>query len=428
MEAAGMGYAWARTLAAAIAIAVVAAIPAQAANYPNGGSDFAASAQGWVDSGESCSNATLCSTSAHHDPSVGNPAGSLAVQMNVIANLGGSFTGTGTWTSPVFTVPAGGAVTGATFQYDRQLTAGGLVTLTLEGDVRVELVDLAGGAPTVVLDETLISSNSTFSTRGVGVPASAVTAGHSYQLRILSSITAAVSLGVAALDTTRFDNVVLAVDQAADNGNGGDGGGGGGGTGPVVKSFRTDSQITALFARYNENAEFGRGPGGSLVAREHCTIIGTSRADRITGTSGNDVICGLGGNDVIDGAGGIDIIDGANGKDRLGGGPAKDKLIGLRGNDRLNGNAGDDHVGGGASRDRVAGAAGADRIGGGSGRDALVGGAGRDQLSARDRTRDSVDGGAGRDQASVDRLSRRGKPGRAALRRVDRVRRVERMS
>jgi hypothetical protein len=57
-----------------------------------------------------------------------------------------------------------------------------------------------------------------------------------------------------------------------------------------------------------------------------------------------------------------------------------------------------------------------------------LGGAGRDQLSARDRTRDSVNGGAGRDRATVDRLARRGRPGRAALRRVDKVRRVERMS
>jgi Ca2+-binding RTX toxin-like protein len=413
---------WARTLAAAIAIAMAVAIPAQAANYPSGGSDFAGDAQGWVGSGASCSldaGTGLCTTTLLYEAGVGNPPGSITVRMNVTANLLGVFAGTGTWTSPSFTIPAGQPVTGATFQYDRQLAPGGLVNLDPESEVTVTLVDL-NGPDTELPPETLTDADSAWAARGVGVPAGALVEGHSYQIQIVTETsTPTASLGILGQDNTRFDNVVLAVDQATGGGGQGSGGGGGeqGGTTPIVsegvtvtKSFRSDSQISALFGRYDEGTLVGRGPGGSLVPLSACTIVGTARADRITGTRGNDVICGLGGNDVINGAGGVDIIDGANGRDRLLGGPARDKLIGLRGNDRLYGNAGNDRVGGGAGRDRMVGAGGGDRF------------------KARDRTRDSVNGGKGRDRATVDRLARGTRRSRGALRRADRVVRVERVS
>jgi Ca2+-binding RTX toxin-like protein len=406
-----MGY-WARTPAAAIAIALAVAIPAQGASYPSGGSDFAANEQGWAPSNASCTPSTgsVCTTTVQHDPAAGNPAGSLTVEMDVTANVLGTFEGTGTWTSPVFTIPAGQTVTGATFQYDRQLDGGGLLSLAPESDVTVTIVDL-NGPDAALPTETL--TDGAFATRGVGVPAGAIVDGHTYQLQIVTTARAAsASLSVAGQDNTRFDNVVLAVDQAASGG-----GGGQGGTTPIVsegvtvtKSFRTDRQINALFGRYDEGTKVGSGPGGSLVALRDCTIVGTARADRITGTRGNDVICGLGGNDVIKGAGGVDIIDGANGKDRLSGGSARDKLIGLRGNDRLKGNAGNDRIGGGAGRDRLNG----DR--------------GKDRIAARDRTRDRVNGGKGRDRATVDRIARGARRTRAALRRADRVVRVERVS
>jgi Ca2+-binding RTX toxin-like protein len=337
--------------------------------------------------------------------------------MSATANLGGTFVGGATWTSPEFSLPDGQAVTAATFQYDRQLAPGSLLNLAPESTVTVELVDVTAGSVTTLLTEELTSADAAFATRGVGAAAGAVVDGHNYRLRIATSTTTGTAaIGVLGEENTRFDNVVLAVEQGATEA--------GGGTTPivspgvtVVKRFRSATEMAALFRRFDERTEVGHGPGGSLVPVDLCTVVGTPGADRIKGTSGNDVICGLGGNDVIAGGGGIDIVDGANGNDRLSGGSGKDKLIGLRGKDRLNGNAGNDRVGGGAGSDRVRGAAGRDR---------LSGGGGRDRLFARDRRRDTVDGGKGRDRATVDRLARGARRTKAALRRTDRVRRVER--
>ncbi len=340
--------------------------------------------------------------------------------MAATANLGGVFTGAGTWTSPAFTVPAGQAVMGATFSYDRQLAAGGLLSLASESTVTVKLVDVTSSTTTTLLNEVLTTADSSFATRGAGAPAAAFVDGHSYRLTIeTTTTTTTASIGVVGQENTRFDNVVLAVERAT---------GGGGLEGrrnhadrlrgvTVVKGFRSDTEIASLFRRFNENTEVGHAPGGSLIPLDLCTVVGTAGTDRIKGTSGNDVICGLGGNDVVYGRGGIDIVDGANGSDRLSGGSGGDKLIGLRGNDRLNGNAGADRVGGGDGRDRVRGGAGKDRLGGGSG---------NDRMSARDRTRDTVDGGKGKDRATVDRLARGARRTKAALRRTDRVRRVGR--
>ena len=85
--------------------ALIAAAPAQAApvTYPGGGSSFATDAQGWTGTGASCTGtaATLvCDASNEYDPGVGNPPGSIATRTDVTLNLGGVFTGTGTWVSP----------------------------------------------------------------------------------------------------------------------------------------------------------------------------------------------------------------------------------------------------------------------------------------------------------------------------------------
>ena len=198
-------------------------------------------------------------------------------------------------------------------------------------------------------------------------------------------------------------------------------------------SLSTD-EIVDLFEEIEQNREAGSGPGGALVPRSECTIIGTPNDDRIEGTPGNDVICGFGGNDVIAGGPGIDLIDGANGNDRVRAGSGKDMLLGLRGSDRLKGEAGDDTASGGAGDDGVRGASGADTLDGGSGNDRLGGGpgsdvirgaSGGDRINARDRRRDTVNGGSGEDRATVDGLGGgRHQPGPPP---EDRVRGVERL-
>jgi Ca2+-binding RTX toxin-like protein len=452
-----VGSSW-RALSGAVAavacVALLAAAPVQAAttSHPAGGSDFSTDAQGWAGSDTSCSPAVgvLCSASTPYEPGVGSPAGSISMRVDVVVNTVGSFQGAGTWTSPPFTVPAGQEVTGATFRYDRQLDVGGLLDLQPQSTITVTLVDQGAGSTATLLSEQLGAAD-VLARRGVGVAADAVVAGQTYRLRIDTSTTSSVAgVGVVGQANTRFDNIALAVDQASSDSGGG--GGTPGGSTPIVSPGVTIAsgplsslQIGSLFGRFDENTEVGRGPGGPLVPPAQCTIVGTAGPDRITGTRGNDVICGLGGNDVLAGAGGIDVIDGAGGNDRLSGGSAKDQLIGLRGKDRLGGGAGNDRIGGGAGRDRVSGSAGADRLGGGSGKDALRGargndrltagkgrdrilaGPGRDRISARDRRRDVVDGGKGRDRATVDRRARGARSTRGNLRRVDRVRRVERL-
>jgi hypothetical protein len=422
-----MGY---RILVAAALAAAAAAVPAQGATtYPPAANDFATSSQGWVGSATSCSLAPglLCTASNVYEPSAGNPPGSIATRVDVTVNALGAFTGSGTWTSPAFTVSPGRAVSGATFAYDRQLDPGGLVTLAPQSTVTVRLLDETAGGQTTLLSENLAAANAAFSTRGVGVPAGAVVEGHTYRLQIQTTTrSTVVGVGVVGQANTRFDNVTLVVAS-------GDGGSGGGSTPlvsdgvTVVKGFRTHEQIDSIWRRFSEAAEVGHRAGGSLIPRKYCTVIGTPRADRIRGTRGNDVICGLGGNDVIDGGGGIDIIDGGSGSDRIAGGSAKDKLIGLRGNDRLNGGRGNDRLGGGAGRDRVSGTSGNDRVRGGRGRDRIFGGVGRDFIHARDRTRDLVDGGKGRDRAKLDTATRGARHTKALLRRSDRWRHIEKI-
>jgi Ca2+-binding RTX toxin-like protein len=420
-----MGY---RSLLVGIAMAAATAAPAQAATtYPSAANDFATGTQGWAGSAASCSPAgtSLCSTSNVYESGAGNPPGSISTRVTVTLNAAGVFSGSGTWTSPAFTVTPGRSVSAATFGYDRQLDSGSLATLGLESQVTVRLVDQTAGGQTTLLSETLAAANAAFSNRGIGVPPDAVVAGHTYRLQIQTvTRSTVVRVGTLGDANTRFDNVALAVVQGND----------GAGTTPVVsdgvtfvKGLRTRSQIDSIWRRFSESAEVGHRAGGSLIPRKYCTIIGTPHADRIRGTRGSDVICGLGGKDVINGAGGVDLIDGGNGNDRIAGGAARDKLIGLRGSDRLNGGRGNDRVGGGAGRDRVSGASGNDRVRGGRGRDRILGGAGRDRIYARDRTRDLVNGGKGRDRAKLDAGARGARHTKAMLRHIDRRRHVEKL-
>lgn len=144
----------------------------------------------------------------------------------------------------------------------------------------------------------------------------------------------------------------------------------------------------------------------TAASGERCTIVGTSRADRLVGTPGRDVICGLGGDDVIDGRGGNDIIDGGKGNDRLRGGSGKDRVIGGAGRDKISGGTGADRLVGGTGNDTIRGESGSDAllgsdgsdvISGGSGADTVTGGAGHDDLSGGTGN-DKVSGGSGNDE------------------------------
>ncbi len=403
--AGGLGLA---TVACAAALALAGQAQAATTAYPSGGSGFDGGAQDWGGSDATCTiPLLLCSTANEYAPDVGNPPGSIATVVEPPAVAVGLLTGSGTWTSPAFTLPTDQAIQGATFSYDRRFDAGGLLTLSPTSTVEVSLIDETTGTATSLLTDALTADNDAFA--AANAPA-AVVAGRTYRIR-LDTVTSAV-LGVGLLDgpaPTYFDNVALTVQASAPGGGGGDNGNGGdGGNSPgvtVVRGPYGDSEIASIVKRFDIDADSGNGRDGSLIPLELCTILGTSGPDRIAGTQGNDVICGLGGDDVISGVGARDAIDGADGDDRLSGGIGDDLLLGLRGNDRLDGGGDSDRIGGGAGNDRIEAGNGADVASGGAGNDAVGGEAGHDTLrglAGNDRINggpgnDRLDGGAGAD-------------------------------
>jgi len=423
---------WRAAAALIVGAALGASAPAQAATYPQaGGSTFEADAQGWSSLRAECSAASgtaACTQENAHDAQDGNPPGAIVARTRVIANAGQLFHGDSTWRSPSFVAQASSGT--GVLQYDRRFEVEGLVALSPQTSVEALVVNEATGAAQSLGSESLTDADSTFVSRRLTVPANTLVAGRSYRIELRSSTTTNTArLGLLGTAEVEYDNIRLGLPDPA----GTAGSGGVTFPAPPVGSRAIDQ----LIQRLSLSTEVGRGTGGSLVPLARCTIVGTPGRDRIRGSRGNDVICGLGGNDSISGGRGRDIIDGGNGNDRLTGAAGADLLLGLRGRDRLGGGAGKDRIGSGAGSDRARGGAGADRVlgvsgadrlrgdaandrlNGGRGKDRLAGGPGRDRLAARDRKPDRVDGGRGRDRASVDRR-RNGK-------RVDRVRRVERM-
>ncbi|WP_308380028.1 calcium-binding protein [Streptomyces sp. ISL-43] len=94
-----------------------------------------------------------------------------------------------------------------------------------------------------------------------------------------------------------------------------------------------------------------------------CTIVGTSRVDRLSGTGGRDVICALGGDDTVRAHGGDDTVYAGPGNDSVNGGAGNDTLIGGSGSDTLTGGPGSD------SLDTVDAVSGNDTANGGPGTD-----------------------------------------------------------
>jgi hypothetical protein len=118
-----------------------------------------------------------------------------------------------------------------------------------------------------------------------------------------------------------------------------------------------------------------------------CTIVGTSKSEKLTGTPKADVICGLGGNDTINGLGGNDTIDGGAGNDILSGGVGNDAIDGGTGNDTAKGENGNDVLTGDAGNDSLNGGAGNDTLQGETGADVFIGGAGTDNVKYAEKTK-----------------------------------------
>jgi RTX calcium-binding nonapeptide repeat (4 copies) len=430
-------------LAALVAAGVLAAAgAAQAATYPApDGSTFDSDGEGWTSTLAQCSAGSgtlLCTQENVHEPDGGDGSGGIVARTTVLINALQLFQGQSTWSSPSFVAQASQGP--GTLSYGRSFVDDGLADLAPSAMIEAVLVDEASATGVTLGSEEITEADTGFETTEVAVEPGALVAGRTYHLELRSTTTTtAAGLGIIGSAAIHYDDVALRTTEP----------GGSTGTPGVTFTRRSidDRTFRLLAERISLSTEAGTGPGGSLVALENCTIVGTPGSDRIQGSTGNDVICGLGGNDVLTGGGGRDLIDGGDGNDRLSGGSGADVLMGLRGRDRLGGGAGRDGAGGGAASDRLLGqgagdrlhgASGADRIAGGGGNDRLAGGGGGDRLTggagpdrlsggggddrltgngggdrmaggsghdrlvARDRRRDRVNGGQGRDRAAVD--------------------------
>jgi Ca2+-binding RTX toxin-like protein len=389
----GLARALRRGILLAVTAGLVAVPAANAATYPvAGGNGFDSNAEGWTGVTATCSpNAgSLCTEENLYSGTQGNPPGSIESRMDVIVNGGTVFTAQGTWRSPSFEANANGS---GTMKYDRRLEVSGLNSLNPGASVEVVLVNESTGDSQSVGSEGLTSANSAFVTRTIAVPDETLSVGDSYHLELRTTTsTSQAQVGLTGSVSTRFDNVALKVQNEGPGGSSGSPGVTF--TGPPLSSKEIEKQIS----KFNWSAEKGNLPGGSVVARKDCTIVGTPGRDRIIGSKGNDVICGLGGNDKINGRGGKDLIDGGSGNDSLNGSTGKDALAGLAGKDVAQGGAANDRVGGGASADRASGSAGNDLLKAGSGADRLSGNAGNDRLSGG-KGFDRISGGSGKDRA-----------------------------
>jgi streptogramin lyase len=104
-----------------------------------------------------------------------------------------------------------------------------------------------------------------------------------------------------------------------------------------VGIIRVDPATGAQTLLRNNGAPLAN-PYGIEVVPPKCggknaTIVGSTRADRITGSAFADVIVALGGKDRVNGGKGKDLICGGGGRDILKGGAGKDRLLGQGGRD-----------------------------------------------------------------------------------------------
>jgi Ca2+-binding RTX toxin-like protein len=141
------------------------------------------------------------------------------------------------------------------------------------------------------------------------------------------------------------------------------------------------------------------------------SLIGSSRADRLSGNTGFNFLLGFGGNDALDGRAGFDVADfvtapvaaslasrRAQGEgddtlanfEGLAGSAGNDRLIGDGRQNFLEGRQGDDSISGGGGPDVIFGKEGSDALDGGAGDDKLFGGPGNDALNGGAGVADSV--------------------------------------
>ena len=254
-----------------------------------------------------------------------------------------------------------------------QLTASGVVQLSLTGGVGVDSFILTIQQYLTLLEGTRNFKNSDGSTTAVTANPTLIT-------------DFAVGVGGDVLDySALLRNRALTYDGSNPFSNGflslvqsgadtllkfdEDGAAGAAGSPVVIARLQNVTATSLISANFNPNYP----PDGSPAVTQ--LIKGDELANTLVGGFGNDTIYGYGSNDTINGQAGNDTLYGGEGDDTIEGGFGNDNLYGENGNDTLTDNQGANRLDGGAGNDILS----ASSL---FGNYTLLGGSGRDQLYA----------------------------------------------
>jgi hypothetical protein len=218
------------TGAALMALLAFSATAGAATVYPNGGSGFNGSQEGWEASEGECNIGLLgflgvCKAKGFYEAGVGNPKGSLAAETEILVNLGGLFKASENFVSPNFTVAEGGS---GTLHLERELVSKNILNLAPSATYTARVLDRTAKTTTSALTEAVTGSEEAF----VGKDAAVTLApGHTYAIELATETSSSVAgVGLLGSSWLRFDNVAITVGTAT-NGGGSGGNGGNGGNG-----------------------------------------------------------------------------------------------------------------------------------------------------------------------------------------------------
>jgi hypothetical protein len=207
------------------ALLVLAVGQASAASYPNGGSSFSGSSEGWSLESK-CTIGVLCTAEGQYDGTAGNPSGSLDDKTGIGVGLLGLFGSKAVATSPTFTATDSGA---GVLSLERQLVNSELLSLIPKVEYTATLVDKTTGNRQQAIAETIEGATGSFAPKQGPI---ALVAGHNYGIEVAATTTsslASIALLGGSIDF-RLDNIAV-IGPAGGSGGGGGGGNGGGGGG-----------------------------------------------------------------------------------------------------------------------------------------------------------------------------------------------------
>lgn len=270
---------WALVAAlASLAIVLLGAGIAKAAVYPAGGSGFNGGPEGWTSPDPATCNIPLggiCSATSGYEGAAGNPAGSLALNTNIVINALGLIKSNGSFASPNFIATEGGS---ATLSLQRQVTSSSLVDLTPSATYTVTLIDRTTGVSSTVITDTVAAEDSFAGKDG----AAKLVAGHTYAIAIAAETSSSLAnLALLGGSTSlRFDNIALTVGTTGGGGGGGGAGGGGAGGANNNSSTITNRELRSLMQR-NGLVGAARLKGKRLFVKAKCPAK-VGRACRVT--------------------------------------------------------------------------------------------------------------------------------------------------